>query len=72
MTCKETKYLGHFISDDLNDDRDIYRRCSKLYAQANIFLKCSLSKAFCTPQLICGAAMREVVYRGSLWPTVVQ
>lgn len=57
--CSETKYLGHYISDDLTDDKDIHRQRCKLYAQANIlmrkFHKCSsdvkvsLFKAFCTP-----------------------
>ena len=23
--CNEAKYLGHYITDDLSDDRDIYR-----------------------------------------------
>ena len=59
MTCQEIKYLGHFFTESLNDDRDIYRQCCKLYAQANILLrkfsmcsiqvKCSLFRAFCTP-----------------------
>lgn len=29
------KYLGHFITDMLKDDEDIYRQCRTLYAQAN-------------------------------------
>lgn len=59
MVCKEVKYLGHIITDDLYDDRDMYRQRRKLYAQANLLLrkfsmcspnvKCSLFKAFCTP-----------------------
>ena len=57
--CSEIKYLGHFICDNLKDDKDIHRQRCKLYAQANIlmrkFHKCSvdvkvsLFKAFCTP-----------------------
>ena len=57
--CQEIKYLGHIFTDDLHDDRDIYRQCRKLYAQANMLLrrfsmcsesvKCALFKAFCTP-----------------------
>ena len=57
--CNETKYLGHYLSDDLSDDRDIHRQCSKLYAQANMLkrkfhmcspeVKASLFRAYCTP-----------------------
>ena len=57
--CKEVKYLGHCISDDLTDDKDIHRQCCKLYAQANMLkrklymcstdVKASLFKAYCTP-----------------------
>ncbi len=25
MSCKEIKSFGHFLTDDLNDDSDIYR-----------------------------------------------
>lgn len=35
MASKEIKYYLH---DDLNDDRDIYRQCCKLLAQANELL----------------------------------
>ena len=57
--CSETKYLGHFLTDDLSDDRDIYRQCRKLYAQGNTLVRkfhmCSrnvkviLFRAYCTP-----------------------
>ena len=59
VVCNETKYLGHYISDDLSDDKDIHRQRCKLYAQANMlmrkFHKCSIDvkvslfKAYCTP-----------------------
>ena len=59
LVCKDIKYLGHYFSDDLSDDKDIHRQRCKLYAQANMlirkFSKCSvdvkvsLFKAFCTP-----------------------
>lgn len=55
----EVKYLGHFLTDDWSDDRDIKRQYCKLYAQANMLLRkfsmCSsdvkhaLFRAFCTP-----------------------
>ncbi|KAL0970009.1 hypothetical protein UPYG_G00235880 [Umbra pygmaea] len=55
----KVKYLGHFITDDMKDDDDIYRQCCKIYAQANILarkfsmcsdaVKISLFKAYCTP-----------------------
>lgn len=31
--CNEIKYLG---TNDLSHDKDIYRLCRKLYAQANM------------------------------------
>ena len=55
----EVKYLGHFICNDLSDDKDMYRQCRRLYAQANTlcrkFMSCSvpvkltLFRTFCTP-----------------------
>ena len=57
--CSETKYLGHFFTDDLMDDVDVMRQCRKLYAQGNMLLrkfymctpdvKVSLFRAYCTP-----------------------
>ena len=39
------KYLGHIISEDTEDDKDIFRQCRMLYAQGNmrtrIFHMCS-------------------------------
>lgn len=60
LTCSsEAKYLGHFVTDDWRDDRDIQRQYCKLYAQANSLLrkfsicsptvKCALFRAYCTP-----------------------
>ena len=53
------KYLGHFVTDQMTDDDDIYRQCRKLYAQANTIarkfshcstnVKVSLFKTYCTP-----------------------
>ena len=52
------KYLGHFISNDLRDDRDIERQYRHLYAQANslirkfhmcsIEVKITLFRSFCS------------------------
>ena len=33
------KYLGHYIQDDLRDDRDMYRQCRKLYGQGNMLAR---------------------------------
>ncbi len=54
-----TKYLGHFFTNDLHDDKDIQRQCCKLYGQGNMLIrkfnictidvKVSLSRTFCTP-----------------------
>ena len=64
--CSEITYLGHIISNDLTDDKDIYRQRRKLYAQANMLsrkfsmctvpVKVSLFRSFCTP-----------LYTGHLW-----
>ena len=32
--CNEAKYLGHYKTDDLSDDRDIYRQYRLMYVQA--------------------------------------
>lgn len=58
-TCREVKYLGHVITDQLTDDEDIYRQCRMLYVQANILarkfgncsvnVKLTLFKTFCSP-----------------------
>lgn len=57
--CEEIKYLGHVISDNWTDDKDIYRQRCKMYAQANMLLrkfsmcsdsvKCSLFTTYITP-----------------------
>ena len=33
------KYLGHYIQDDLKDDKDILRQRSKLYGQGNMLVR---------------------------------
>ena len=53
------KYLGHFISNTLRDDKDILRQCRQLYARGNTLLrkfymcstevKLSLLRTFCSP-----------------------
>ena len=53
------KYLGHFITQDLTDDKDIERQCRQIYVQGNIIIRkfymCSLDvkvklfKTYCTP-----------------------
>ena len=55
----EVKYLGHYLTNDLSDDRDIYKQRRMLYAQANVLVrkfsmcsapvKATLFKTFCTP-----------------------
>ena len=56
-SVNEYKYLGHYITDNLKDDRDILRQRRMLYAQGNLlrhrFRKCTtavkvtLFKTFC-------------------------
>ena len=36
---KEAKYLGHIITDDGKDDKDIQKACGKLYAQGNSLIR---------------------------------
>ena len=36
---KDVKYLGHIITDDGKDDKDILSACGKLYAQGNSLLR---------------------------------
>ena len=48
------KYLGHFISNTLRDDKDILRQCRQLYARGyataeNLHIKLILLKTFCCP-----------------------
>ena len=60
------KYLGHYISDDMSDDRDIKRQYQYLYGRANMLVKkfknCSddikiqLFRSYCTG-----------MYTGQLW-----
>ena len=59
------KYLGHFITNDMKDDKDIMRQCRLLYVQGNMLLrkfymcssnvKVTLFRAYCismyTPHL---------------------
>ena len=57
--CEEVKYLGHYLTDDLSDDRDIQRQYRMMYAQANMLIrkfsmcsssvKITLFETFCTP-----------------------
>ena len=58
-SCSDITYLGHIISNDLSDDKDISRQRRKLYAQANMLcrkfsmcsatVKIALFRAYCTP-----------------------
>ena len=46
------KYLGHFISNTLRDDKDILRQCRQLYARGNMCsteVKLTLLRTFCSP-----------------------
>ena len=56
---KCTKYLGHIITDTLEDDDDMFRQRRMLYIQANMLVrkfhycttdvKVNLFRAYCTP-----------------------
>ena len=57
--CDSTKYLGHILTDRMEDDADMYRQRRMLYAQANMLVrkfhycsvdvKVNLFRAYCTP-----------------------
>ncbi len=57
--CNKIKYLGHFCTDELNDDADIERQCRRLYAQSNTLVwkfhmctpevKVNLFRTYCSP-----------------------
>ncbi len=36
---KETVYLGHIITEDFRDDRNMQRQCCELYSQGNIIVR---------------------------------
>jgi len=71
---KEFKYLGHTITDNLNDDADIQREVRSLFVRTNILrrrfykcsmaVKCMLFKTYC----IClyDAALWSIYTKGSL------
>ena len=56
---ESTKYLGHYISNDLNDNLDIKRQCRQIYAQGNslirkfymcsVEVKLKLFESYCSP-----------------------
>ena len=68
------KYLGHFISNTLRDDKDILRQCRQLYARGNMLLrkcymcstevKLTLLRTFCSPmytaQLWCNYTVASI------------
>ena len=39
MEVNEVKYLGHFITSDGKDDKDMSRACRQLYAQGNSLIR---------------------------------
>ena len=38
-TYNTVKDFGHYIQDDLRDDKDISRECRKLYGQCNMVVR---------------------------------
>ena len=44
------KYLGHYISNTLRDDKDILRQCRQLYARVNLMdlVICAVSSILIT------------------------
>ena len=49
------RYLGHIISNDGKDDKDIMRQCQQLYARGKVFHMCSMDvkvnlfNTYCSP-----------------------
>ncbi len=60
--CSIAKYLSHFCTDDVSDDKDIARQYRKLYARDNTLVrkfhictpkvKVKLFRTYCTPLYI--------------------
>ena len=46
LEVDNVKYLGHFISNTLRDDKDILCQCRQLYARGNI---CYCGNFTCVP-----------------------
>ena len=61
--CEEVKYLGHIISADLSDDKDIMKHKRMLYCKSNLIMKsfskcsdsvkCTLFQSFCSNMYCC-------------------
>ena len=69
--CFLYKYLGHFISHDLNDNFDIMRQCRSIYAKGNSlvrnFYRCSVEVKAMLFTMICGS-----LYTPQLWARYTQ
>ena len=69
--CFLYKYLGHFISHDLNDNFDIMRQCRSIYAKGNSlvcnFYRCSVEVKAMLFTMICGS-----LYTPQLWACYTQ
>ncbi len=51
--CNKVTYLGHFCTDDLNDDADIERQCHRLYSQSNTLVgQLQKSKLTCAEHVL--------------------
>jgi exonuclease III len=67
----EVKYLGHVITSDLSDDRDIDRQIRSVYCRVNMlvrkfsrcsdYVKCFLFKSFCSSMYCCSLWVRHRV-----------
>ena len=66
------RYLGHIISNDGKDDRDIMRQCQQLYARGNVVLRkfhmCSMDvkvklfNTYCSPMYTAQLLWNPIAY----------
>ena len=65
---EDVKYLGHIISRDLKDDKDMLKQIRSLYCRSNMlmrkfsrcsdYIKCTLFKAYCSNIYCCSLWFR--------------
>lgn len=64
--CKSFRYLGHIVNDNLNDNEDIMRQTSSIYARGNMIIN---TFNFCTEEVKCMLFKTYIAnfYMNCLW-----
>ena len=62
----QTKYLGHILTNDLTDDKDVLRQCRQVYFQSNVLVR---KFHMCTPgvKLTLFMTYCSPLYTSRLW-----